>query len=243
MPKLPSWLANTVEKIISNKIYAVEVLETQMLSNNIKSVTFKGDFLEANFIPGNEVLFRVNSNEYRHYTLSDYDKNEDTCKVIFYLNRQGPGNNWAVNIQKGDQLKMIVDKAKVKYNFESNQHFFFGDETSMGLYESLGKMALELDDEYFGILEVREENFPAVDGIKLLIDAVPSLENAPAENAVIWMENMHPKCWEMWKDATFYLTGRAKSVQRFKKYLKQKGVGFRQIITMPYWEIGKVGGG
>ncbi|RDC56695.1 hypothetical protein DU508_05670 [Pedobacter chinensis] len=242
MPKLPTWLANTVEKLISNKIYQVEVLETKMLSANIKCVTFKGDLTEANLIPGNDVLFRVNANEYRHYTLSQFDENHETCEVIFYLNRQGPGNNFAINIQKGDLLKLIVDKTRVKYNDSSSQHFFFGDETSIGLYESLGKKALEMDEEYFGILELNGENFDALDHIKLLIDAVEADKDSPAENAIRWMENMHPKCWEMWKYATFYLTGRAKSVQKFKKYLKQKGVGFNQIITMPYWEVGRVGG-
>jgi NADPH-dependent ferric siderophore reductase len=243
MPKLPSWLANTMEKVISNKIYQVEVVETKMLSSNLKCVTFKGDFFDAKFVPGNEVLFRVNANEYRHYTLSGFDEVNETCEVIFYLNRQGPGYSLAVNIQKGDLLRLIVDRAKVKYNEEANQHFFFGDETSLGLYESLGKKVIEEDVEYFGVLELREENLSSVDQLKLLIDTVPADVNAPAKNAINWMENMHPICWEMWQNATFYLTGRAKSVQEFKKYLKQRGVNFKQIITLPYWEIGKVGGG
>ena len=243
MPKLPSWLVNTMEKVISNKIYAVEAIETKMLSSNLKCITFKGDFFDAKFIPGNEVLFRVNANEYRHYTLSAFDKEQDTCEVIFYLNKQGPGYNFAANIQKGDSLKLIVDRARVKYNAESNQHFFFGDETSMGLYESLGKKAIDEDVEYFGVLELQEENFDSVDHINLLIDVVPSDLSSPAKNAINWMENMHPMCWEMWQNATFYLTGRAKSVQQFKKYLKQRGVSFNQMITMPYWELGKVGGG
>ena len=243
MPKLPSWLANTMEKVISNKIYQVEVVETKMLSSNLKCVTFKGDFFDAKFIPGNEVLLRVNANEYRHYTLSGFDEAHETCEVIFYLNRQGPGHHLAVNIQKGDHLKLIVDRAKVKYNQASNQHFFFGDETSLGLYESLGKKVIGEDLEYFGVLELQEENLNSVEHLKLLIDAVPSDLNAPAENAITWMENMHPLCWEMWQNATFYLTGRAKSIQQFKRYLKHRGVSFRQIITMPYWEIGKVGGG
>lgn len=243
MPKLPSWLANTMEKVISNKIYQVEVIETKMLSSNLKCVTFKGDFFDAKFIPGNEVLLRVNANEYRHYTLSGFDEAHETCEVIFYLNRQGPGHHLAVNIQKGDQLKLIVDRAKVKYNQASNQHFFFGDETSLGLYESLGKKVIDEDLEYFGVLELQEENLNSVEHLKLLIDAVPSDLNAPAKNAITWMDNMHPLCWEMWQNATFYLTGRAKSVQQFKRYLKQRGVSFRQIITMPYWEMGKVGGG
>ncbi len=243
MPKLPAWLANTMEKVISNKIYQVEVAETKMLSSNLKCVTFKGDFFDVRFIPGNEVLLRVNANEYRHYTLSNFDEENGTCEVIFYLNRQGPGHSLAVNIQKGDRLKLIVDRASVKYNESSNQHFFFGDETSLGLYESLGKKALDEEVEYFGILELQEENLNSVEHLKLLIDTVPSEMDAPAKNAITWMDNMHPLCWEMWQNATFYLTGRAKSVQQFKRYLKQRGVSFRQIVTMPYWEIGKVGGG
>ncbi|ARS41886.1 hypothetical protein CA265_20405 [Sphingobacteriaceae bacterium GW460-11-11-14-LB5] len=243
MPKLPSWLANTMEKVISNKIYQVEVVATRMLSSNLKCVTFKGDFFDAKFIPGMEVLFRVNANEYRHYTLSAFNQTEETCEVIFYLNRQGPGHSLAVNIQKGDSLKLILDRARVKYMEESNQHFFFGDETSLGLYESLGRKVVDEDVEYFGILELQEENLCAAEQLNLLIDVVPSDPNTPAKNAINWMENMHPICWEMWQNATFYLTGRAKSIQYFKKYLKQRGVSFRQIITMPYWEIGKVGGG
>lgn len=243
MPKLPSWLANTLEKLISNKIYQVTVTETKMLSTDVKSVTFKGEFFDANLITGNEVLFRVNANEYRHYTLSGFNRAEQTCSIIFYLNRRGPGFAFAVNIRKGDELRMIVDVAHVKYNEQSSQHFFFGDETSMGLYESLGKKAIEEDGEYFGILELQTANINSVNHLKLLIDVVPSDLDEPAKNAITWMENMHPKCWEMWQNATFYLTGRAKSVQQFKKYLKQRGVNFRQIITMPYWEIGKVGGG
>jgi len=243
MPKLPSWLANTMEKVISNKIYQVEVVEIKMLSSNLKAVKFKGDFFDAKFIPGNEVLFRVNANEYRHYTLSGFDKENQTCEVIFYLNKLGPGHSLAVNIQKGDHLRLIVDNAKVKYNEEANQHFFFGDETSLGLYESLGKKVIDEDVEYFGILELQEENLYSVNELKLLIDTVPADVNAPGKNAINWMENMHPICWEMWQNATFYLTGRAKSVHAFKKYLKQRGVSFKQIITLPYWEIGKIGGG
>ncbi|WP_157255505.1 hypothetical protein [Pedobacter sp. Leaf216] len=243
MPKIPSWLANTMEKVISNKIYQVEVVGINMLNSNLKCVTFKGDFFDANFMPGNEVLFRVNANEYRHYTLSGFDEANETCEVIFYLNKQGPGHSLAVNIKKGDQLKLIADGAKVKYDEEANQHFFFGDETSLGLYESFGKKVMHEDVEYFGVLELMEENLSAVNQLKLLIDTVPADVNSPAKNAINWMDNMHPICWEMWRNATFYLTGRAKSVQAFKKYLKQKGVSFRQIITAPYWEMGKIGGG
>lgn len=84
------------------------------------------------------MLLRVNANEYRHYTLSGFDEAHETCEVIFTWTGKGPTSS-GCKYPKGDRLKLIVDRAKVKYNEASNQHFFFGDETSLGLYESLGK--------------------------------------------------------------------------------------------------------
>ncbi|WP_316802474.1 siderophore-interacting protein [Pedobacter nototheniae] len=241
MPKIPTWLANAVEKFISDKIHLVEIVKTEMISQDIKQITFKGDFFTADFAPGQEALFRINEHEYRHYTLSAFDKENGTCEILFYLNGKGEGSAWAKNLKIGESLKLIADKGKIKYDYEANQHFFFGDETSIGLYEWFKNVSQNLDHEYFGILEMQEENEESLRRIKLLLDAVPASQEEPASNAINWMDNMHPKCWEMWKDAKFYLSGRSRSVQKFKKYLRQKGVATKQITSIPYWEIGVLG--
>ena len=238
MPNLSPWLANTLEKVILNKIHEVTVAETVMLSDHLKQVTFQATN-ELDLVPGNGILIEVNVTEYRYYTIADFNREANTCQVIFYLKPQGLGSAWAKSVRKGDGLKFIIDQAEIQYEYHANQHFFFGDETSLGLYESFVKTAKNLEHEYFGILEMKEENHTALKNIKLLIDAVPSEVMFPAENAIEWMENMHPKCWDMWKGAKFYLTGREKSVQRFKKYLKNKGVGYPQIQSTPYLENGK----
>ena len=74
-----------------------------------------------------------------------------------------------------------------------------------------------------------------------MIDSVDAAMDAPAVNAIDWMEEMHPDCWANWKGATFYLAGRAMSVSRFRKYLLNKGVGSSQIRTDAYWADGKKG--
>lgn len=241
MPKLPSPLANAIEKEIS-KVYEVTVENTIMLSDHVKKVILKGDFPDLDFVCGNEALFKINANESRHYAITDFSRETNTCQVIFYLNGKGIGSSWAMNLQTGDCLKFITDHAQIKYDFNASQHFFFGDETSIGLYESFGKITKNLGNEYFGILEMKEENHPALENIRLLIDVVPADTLFPAENAIEWMENMHPKCWEMWKDANFYLTGRSKSLQRFKQYLLNRGVEAAQIQSACYWESGRTGG-
>lgn len=240
MPNLSPWLANTLEKVIRNKTHEVTVVETKVLGDDLKQITFEASN-ELDLIPGNGILIQVNVAEYRYYTISDFNREANTCQIIFYLKPQGPGSVWAKNVQKGDCLALIVDQAEIQYDLNANQHFFFGDETSIGLYESFGKIATNLEHEYFGILELKEENHSALKNIKLLIDAVSSEVMFPAENAIEWMENMHPKCWDMWKGAKFYLTGREKSVQRFKKYLKNKGVSSLQIQSSFYWEKGRTG--
>lgn len=240
MSNLSPWLANTLEKVILNKLHTVTVAETAKLSNHLTQITFQVSN-ELELIPGNGVLIQVGVAEYRYYTISAFNREANSCQIIFHLNPQGMGSAWAKHVQIGDRLEFLVDQAEIQYDVHVNQHFFFGDETSIGLYESFGTIAKNLGHEYFGILELKEENHCALKNIKLLIDAVSSEVLFPAESAIEWMENMHPKCWEMWKGAKFYLTGREKSVQRFKIYLKNKGVNSLQIRSSFYWEKGRTG--
>lgn len=62
-----------------------------------------------------------------------------------------------------------------------------------------------------------------------------------AEFAIEALNKMEAKFWDLWKDGYFYLMGNAKSIQNFRKALKEKGVQSRNIYTQPYWADCKVG--
>ena len=55
MPNLSPWLANTLEKVIRNKTHEVTVVETKVLGDDLKQITFEASN-ELDLIPGNGIL-------------------------------------------------------------------------------------------------------------------------------------------------------------------------------------------
>ncbi|WP_315823267.1 hypothetical protein [Paraflavitalea speifideaquila] len=159
----------------------------------------------------------------------------------FYLHGKGPGSTWAANLEAGQQIRFRAGQGTLRYNDLAKHHFFFGDETSIGLFNWYKTTALACSHEYFGVLELKPEHKTALNDLKIMIDSVHSSMPAPAVKAIEWMEEMHPDCWNNWKGATFYLAGRAMSITRFRKYLLLKGVTSAQIRTNAYWADGKRG--
>jgi NADPH-dependent ferric siderophore reductase len=235
MSTIPKWLADTVVNVFDPWLYTAEVDDMIYLSEDILSVTFSGDFYRTGFLPGHEIQFRVDDNNFRHYTIATFDELFGRITVVFYLNRKGPGSEWVMHLQKGDTLKFHAERSNMQYNKNTKHHFFFGDETSIGLFHGFKEIAHDLDHEYLGVLELRQENEIALKELKLLLETVRESADAPAVNSIQWMEDMHENCWEVWKNATYYLAGRIYSIQRFRKYLMQRGVNRGQIKAAPFW--------
>lgn len=241
MPQVPKWLADTMIAVASPWLRQAVVSHVTMLSDELKQVTFKGDFDDEDFLPGKIVQFRVDDTSFRHYTLSSFNKQQGLCTVLFYLHSKGPGSQWAAHLQVGQEVRFRAGQGKLKYNEQGKHHFFFGDETAIGLFNWYKTTALACSHEYFGVLELHPRHAVALNTLKIMVDYVPALQDAPAVNAIDWMEDMHPDCWNTWRRATFYLAGRALSISRFRKYLLQKGVEASQIRTDAYWADGKRG--
>lgn len=241
MCQIPKWLADTVTSVANPWLRNAVVSHTTMVSCELKLITFRGDFDHENFLPGKVVQFKIDEANYRQYTLCSFNKQQSTCSVLFYLHGNGPGSEWAANLQTGQSVKFRSGQATLRYNDQSKHHFFFGDETSLGLFNWYKTTALACSHEYFGVLELQPEHENALRSLKIMVDNVQSLIDAPAVNAIDWMEDMHPDCWANWKGATFYLAGRTLSVSRFRKYLLNKGVDPQQIRSDVYWADGKSG--
>ena len=241
MAQLPKWIADTVVAVANPWLYTVQVTGIRFLSDDMRQVQFSGDFSRAEFYPGEEIQFRVDDTHFRHYTLSAFDCQRGHCEVIFYLNDNGPGSSWAASLQPGDTVKFSADRGKLRYDETATHHFFFGDETAIGLFDWFKKNALHHDHEYFGVLELHPRNEPVLEQLRLLVDCVPPQASQPAGSAILWMEDMDPYCWNTWQKATFYLAGRVASIQHLRQYLLEHGVKSKQIRSTPYWADGKAG--
>jgi NADPH-dependent ferric siderophore reductase len=240
MPRVPKWVADAMESVFSGQVRKVTVSEITYLNPYLTKVTFKGSFTSVKFMLGQAIAIRVNETNFRNYTPSYWNSEEGIFQVIFHLHGKGPGSNYISNLQLDDILTIALPRGFDVYREEHKYHFFFGDETTIGLFESLQYSIEENGQEYIGILELNKDTLSAKihtnSGLELVTTSIEK-----AQNAISFLEKLPDRVWELWKDGAFYLMGNGHSIQRFRNALKIKGVRSRNIKTQPYWVEGKFG--
>lgn len=240
MPQIPKWIGDAVETVFSSKIPLVTITETSYIHQQLKKIRFEGNFDQLSFRTGQPVAIRVDDRNYRNYTPSFFDKTRGICEILFHLHGNGPGSTMAAALNEGDTLRMSTPRGKYLYQPQSNYHFFFGDETTLGLFKSLKDMINQEEQNYIGVLELCEPMMDVPDKLGLMVDCVPKT-GRHAEQAIKYLNELDDVLWNLWKNGSFYLMGNASSIQNFRKALILKGVGSSQIITQPYWAEGKIG--
>ncbi|MEM1358079.1 MAG: siderophore-interacting protein [Bacteroidota bacterium] len=237
MPHLPKWVADGVETLMSSQFHPVLVSEIEYLTDELKRIRFEGDLSGTSFIPGQVIEFRVNRNDFRHYTPSFYDRNAGICEVLFYLHGRGPGSQWAANLLSGDAAKLMGPGGKLKFQREASTHFVFGDESSLGLATHLHRAAWAYGQPFSCLMELTAGNEDWPDLVELPATVVPA-------NTLVSELTLEKLGWfKPNTDGTsaYYLTGRASSVQVIRKRLLNQGIPRNRIQTQLYWADGKRG--
>lgn len=241
MPHMPKWMGNVVETVFKRFIHDVTVAEVEYIHPNLKRVTFTGDFSTVDFKLTQAVAFRVDDIHYRNYTPNFFDSEAGICSVCFYLHGNGPGSAFASRLTVGDKLKMMGPRGKSLYDEGSKYHFFFGDETSLGLFNSLKGVIHANQQEYLGVLTLHPDLFALPDKLDLMLDVVPKDKAMPYEHSAAYVNSLQGKLWDVWQASIFYLTGNANAIKGVRKILLNKGVSPRNIRVQAFWAEGKQG--
>jgi NADPH-dependent ferric siderophore reductase len=240
MPSVPKWVANAMENVFSNQVRKVIVTEIKYLSPYILKLTFSGDLINTTFKAGQAIAIRVSDTDFRNYTPSCWDSENGAFQVIFHLHGNGPGSRYISRLKLGDTVTIVLPRGFDLYKKEHKYHFFFGDETTIGLFESLRLIIDNNNQEYIGILELNHDTLACNIQTNFGLELVPSSVEK-AQNAISCLEKLPEQVWKLWKEGAFYLMGNGRSIQRFRNALKEKGVNIRNIKTQPYWVEGKSG--
>ncbi len=226
-----------MDVVFSGQMHPVTVMHTETPYPGFRSVRFEGPLQKCRYTPGNVVEFRVNDTDYRHYTPSSFDSEKGICEILFYLHDRGPGSAWASQLSIGDSLRLMGPGGRISFREASSRHIVFGDETSVGLG-----------------LAIQNECRARKAEVTIIIEADKTCHEFVGKNGPDWfsLDRQDPH-WErlildtagkrggFLTGTSFYLSGRAKSIQRLRNLLKENGVEARQIFTEPYWEEGKKG--
>lgn len=229
-----------MELAFSSKICKVSVVSTEMTSLSIKTILFKGTFPNVKFKIGQAITIRVDDLNYRNYTPSKWNSDIGTFEVVFHIHGNGPGSNFIKKLNTGDQLSVGLPRGFNIYKQAAKYHFFFGDETCIGIFKSLKDEINNDENNYLGILELDQLSIEAIKSAGLMLDTVPK-SIKKAEFAIASLNKLNDRIWDLWQNGYFYLMGNAKSIQAFRTALKKKGVQSRDIYTQPFWADGKIG--
>lgn len=241
MPKVPKWAADAMESLFSGMFRKMTVSDITYLNPCIKKIVFKGDLKKVKFKTGQAIVIRVDDTNVRNYTPSFWSSNEGFCEVIFHLHGNGPGSAFIERLALNDELNIGLPRGFDFYKKDYRYHFFFGDETTVGLFKSLKHRIEENNQDYIGVLEFSDTTLRSETNLECMLGLVQSSGRYKAEQATLFLENLDEKVWQLWKDGIFYLMGNGRSIQNFRKALKEKGIGSKQILTQPYWVEGKTG--
>jgi len=240
MNSMPKIIGDFMEAAFTNKICRVSVTAIEMPGPNIKIITFKGNFPHIKFRIGQAIVIRIDETNYRNYTPSKWNSETGTFEVIFHIHNNGPGSERIKNLKPNDQISVGMPRGFKVFNDEARYHFFFGDATCLSVFKSMKEEINRNENNYLGILEMDVIDAPVPKIIGLEVDVVPKSAKKAAA-AIHILQKLETQIWDLWKEGAFYLMGNAKSIQAFRKVLREKGVSNKNIHTQAYWAEGKIG--
>ncbi|WP_255492426.1 FAD-binding oxidoreductase [Myroides sp. NP-2] len=218
------------------KLPLAQVSAITTVTPSVKVIQLKGDFKNLQFSSGSYLSLKLNYIQTRKYTISQLDKDNGTLEFIAYLHPNGgTGQHFMHQLKMGDAISMNSLHANSNYLAISTASFiFFGDETSLGLAYSLCQKWKEKQYKYLFLFELDEENktAPLALGIEQSL-VFPKKKTFRSERLI---SQLDPIVMPEWKEAVFLLTGDAKSIQIFRKVIKDKTTS--KVYTRGYWVEG-----
>lgn len=231
---IPKWVSNLFGNAMRPN---VKVIETIYISPQIKKIRFQGEISKWSFQIGYASVVRVSETEFRNYTVAYHDKEKGIFDIIFHIHGNGIGSKYINALNLNDELFISPPRGKKLYNKDVKQQLFFGDETSLGVAFALLPFLKRNNHQFQFYFELDEvsKNIPELLGLENYT-VFPKNNLFRNEN---WISNLPLFKTDEWNTTNFALVGNVKSVQTFRKVLKDKIQG--NIYSQGYWLEGKKG--
>lgn len=216
----------------------VSAVET--LSPHFRFIDFAGEALkDAAWSPGQKIQIKLDGGLItRTYTPIHWDRNRGATRILAYAHGTGPGSDWALSTSKGDERAVFGPRRSLDLEGLSPSVVVFGDETSFGLAAALSQSSANARRIHC-VFEVSSsaESRPILESLGL--GSVSVIERQPDEVHLAEVEEIVSRGVN--ESSDFVLSGKASSIQRLHRALKQRGVPSKCIRTKVYWAPGKLG--
>lgn len=231
---IPKWIGGLFEGTLSPN---VKILQTAYISPQVKRIRFQGNVSKTSIQIGHANVVRVSDTEFRNYTVAYHDSNSGIMDIVFHIHGNGVGSQLIDRLAINDVLYISTSRGKKMYNADVNRQFIFGDETSLGFACSMLPSLKQNKHQFQFYFELNEEN---KDAPRLLgLEHYATFPKDNSFNNEAWIRELPVFKTTDWQHANFILTGNVKSIQAFRKVLKEQKMG--NILSQGYWLEGKKG--
>jgi ferric-chelate reductase (NADPH) len=217
------------------------VREARTVAENFRLLTLSGPALQnVSWIPGQKVQLMLGGWVQRTYTPLSWDSESGVTRLLAYAHGAFPGSDWSRSLAAGEACSIFGPRGSLDLNALGRPAVLFGDETSFGLAYALRHTPSRADAVHILLevtsLEVAQTALDAtgVAGCQLVQRRADDSHLAEVEQIAAGLQQQH--CPESW-----VLSGKAPSIQRLTRRLRELDVQRRRIQTKAYWAPGKVG--
>jgi len=215
------------------------VVENEKIGENYRRLTFEGQALTGvDWVPGQKVQIAMSEAFVtRTYTPVEWEAKAGRAAIVGYAHGGGPGSAWLRDIKPGNECDILGPPASIDTRAISGPLVLFGDETSIGLAGAIVRQDCDrLCQCHFEV----DDRTSAEDVLAGLGIAGAALFKRTASDH--HLGEMEAALAALAKTpASFVLTGKAGTIQRFRQILRRHSVPSRRLITKAYWAPGKVG--
>ncbi|MEI7412233.1 siderophore-interacting protein [Pectobacterium aroidearum] len=228
-------LESAVLKLFTRK---AKVMNIEDVGTAFRIITLGGNALrDIGWAPGDKIQMLLGGWVQRTYTPIEWDVESGCTRIMVHLHSGGPGEQWVRNVRTGDECDIFGPRASLNVSRANGETTVFGDETSIGLIRAISAQ-------------------PSVRSVRSLLEvtsisdtraALASLDLRDVELFQRLENDVHLEAVQQRllllaaSGGTSILTGKMSSIQRLRRALKASGVSSRNILTKPYWALGRTG--
>jgi len=178
------------------------------------------------------IKFKVGPFTYRDYTPSGWDAETCTCTLFIDAAHQGPGSNWAKQLQQYHEVSYL----KIGYTQQTPEStpavIALGDESSLGHMLALQQMVMP-QARFSGAVLMADEQHRSLFGqyFRSPLQAVPRHDVYGHHSLIQWVMGQQYSL----ENTVFYLTGNNIMVAQLRKMLRLQGYSSGQIKIKGFW--------
>lgn len=213
------------------------VISVETLSHDFYFITLSSPaFVGIVWTLGQKIQISIGSSfSTRTYTPFGWDSVRGQTSIVAYAHGLGPGAAWTRGVQTGDTCEVFGPRASLDLTSVTGPAVVIGDETSFGLSISMAQRKTHGPTRH--IFEVSSIERARTVLQRFNLQDATLYQRTLGDEHLTDIEGRLPTMAS--PDTTWILTGRAGSVQRLRRFLKNTSPS--RVMTKAYWAPGKTG--